>query len=63
MNPKAMEPYGAGLRAYFEGDGGAQLLLRRDDGQEVSMPVSHFFGEPEVLVQEETGDYLARLRK
>ena len=46
MNPRAMQPYGAALRAYFEGDAGAQLLLRRDDGQEVSMPVSHFFREP-----------------
>jgi SAM-dependent methyltransferase len=46
MDPKAMQPYGAALLAYFEGDTGAALTLRRDDGQEVSMPVGHFFREP-----------------
>ena len=46
MDPKAMEPYGAALLACFEGDTGAELILRRDDGQEVRLPVSHFFRRP-----------------
>jgi SAM-dependent methyltransferase len=46
MDPKAMQPYGAALLAYLEGDAGAALILRRDDGQEAPMPVSHFFREP-----------------
>jgi SAM-dependent methyltransferase len=46
MNQKSMEPYGAALLAYFRGDTGAKLLVRRDDGQEVPLPVSHFFREP-----------------
>jgi SAM-dependent methyltransferase len=46
MDPKAMQPYGAALLAYLEGDTGAALILRRDDGQEAPMPVSHFFRDP-----------------
>jgi SAM-dependent methyltransferase len=46
MNQKAMEPYGAALLAYFQGDTGAQLLVRRDDGQESPLPISYFFREP-----------------
>jgi SAM-dependent methyltransferase len=46
MNQKAMEPYGTALLAYFQGDTGAKLLVRRDDGQEAPLPVSHFFREP-----------------
>lgn len=42
----AMEPYGAALLAYFHGDTDTKLLIRRDDGQEVPLPVSHFFREP-----------------
>lgn len=46
MNPKAMEPYGAALLAYFQGDATAQVLVRRDDGRETPMPISYFFREP-----------------
>jgi hypothetical protein len=46
MNPQAMEPYGAALLAYFEGDTRAELALRRDDGHERSLPVGHFFRTP-----------------
>lgn len=46
MNPKAMEPYGAALLAYFQGDTDAKLLVRRDDGQESPLPISYFFREP-----------------
>src|SRR5574341_1894855 len=43
MNSKAMDAYGAALLAYFEGDTGAQVLVRRDDGQESPLPISYFF--------------------
>ncbi|MHC4082015.1 MAG: class I SAM-dependent methyltransferase [Planctomycetota bacterium] len=43
MDPKAMDPYGAALQAGFDGDAGAELILRRDDGREGRLPVSHFF--------------------
>jgi SAM-dependent methyltransferase len=46
MDPNAMEPHGAALRAYLEGDAGAELILRRDDGQEGRLPVGHFFRQP-----------------
>jgi SAM-dependent methyltransferase len=46
MNSKAMEPYGAALLAFFQGDTDAKLLVRRDDGQESPLPISHFFREP-----------------
>jgi SAM-dependent methyltransferase len=46
MHPNAMEPYGAALLAYFEGDTGAELILGRDDGHEGRLPVSHFFRGP-----------------
>ena len=54
MNQKAMEPYGAALLAYFQGDTGTRLLVRRDDGQEVPLPVSHFFREPSQFTPIET---------
>lgn len=38
-----MEPYGAGLAAYFAGDLAAELTFRRDDGQAGRLPVGHFF--------------------
>jgi SAM-dependent methyltransferase len=43
MNPKTMEPFGAALLAYFEGDVGAELVLHRDDGRADSLPIAHFF--------------------
>lgn len=46
MDPKAMDPHGAALLAYFEGDRGAELVVRRDDGEEVRLPVGLFFREP-----------------
>ncbi len=47
MNPKAMVPHGLALRAYFRGDTQAQLIIRRGDGTEDALPVSHFFRPPE----------------
>ena len=47
MNPEAMVPYGLALRAYFKGDAEARLMVRRDDGTEAPLPVSHFFRSPD----------------
>jgi len=46
MDPKAMEPYGAALSAYFEGDANAEVIVRRDDGEESKLPISYFFRQP-----------------
>lgn len=46
MDPRAMEPHGAALWAYFEGDTAAELIVRRDDGQEGRLPASRSFREP-----------------
>jgi SAM-dependent methyltransferase len=46
MHANAMDPYGAALRAYVEGDVGAELIIRRDDGHEAPLPVRHFFRDP-----------------
>jgi SAM-dependent methyltransferase len=46
MEPGAMTPQGLALKAYFEGDRGVQLTVRRDDGVEYALPVSHFFRAP-----------------
>jgi SAM-dependent methyltransferase len=46
MNPKAMEPYGMALLAYYEGETNAELIIRRDDGQETPLPVNFFFRNP-----------------
>jgi SAM-dependent methyltransferase len=43
MNAKAMEPFGRALLAYLGGDSSANLIVRRDDGKEASVPVSLFF--------------------
>jgi SAM-dependent methyltransferase len=46
MDPQAMTPYGLALLAYFEGETAAQLVVRRDDGVEATLPMSHFFRPP-----------------
>jgi SAM-dependent methyltransferase len=43
MMSDAMKPHGLALLAYFEGGTDAQLMLRREDGLENFIPVSHFF--------------------
>ncbi len=43
MNPKAMDPFGMALVAYLEGEETAELIIRRDDGLEIPLPVSYFF--------------------
>jgi SAM-dependent methyltransferase len=43
MNPKAMEPQGLALCAFYEGDHAAELIIHRDDGVDDAMCVSHFF--------------------
>jgi SAM-dependent methyltransferase len=46
MDPEALEPFGEALLAYYHGDLSAQLIIRRDDGYEGIIPVSHFFRPP-----------------
>jgi hypothetical protein len=41
MYPQTMEPFGAALLAYFQGQTGAELIIRRDDGYEAPLPVRH----------------------
>lgn len=45
MNLKAMEPFGKALLAFHNGDSGAELVLRREDGHEAAIPVWLFFRE------------------
>jgi SAM-dependent methyltransferase len=61
MDPKAMEPFGAGLAAYFSGDLAAELTFRRDDGQTGQLPVAHFFRDPSAITPLEQAA-LARCR-
>lgn len=46
MNREAMAPFGLALLAYFEGDAVAELILRRDDGHQMPLPVGLFFRGP-----------------
>lgn len=46
MKADCMAPLGAAMLAYFEGDRGVQVTVRRDDGQVLSIPVGHFFRGP-----------------
>jgi SAM-dependent methyltransferase len=46
MDPKAMDPHGMAMLAFFKGDTSAELSVRRDDGLEESIPVSHSFRDP-----------------
>ena len=43
MNPKAMSLYGRALWDYYNGDKTAELIIRRDDGLETTLPVGIFF--------------------
>jgi SAM-dependent methyltransferase len=45
MNPGAMAPFGAALKAYCGGDTSVNVMVRRDDGVEGLLPISHFFRE------------------
>jgi hypothetical protein len=47
MDSNAMVPHGLALFAYSRGDRQAQLTIRREDGIEDAIPVSHFFRPPE----------------
>ena len=46
MDPSAMAPYGLALEAFFRGDTEAQVLVRRDDGLALPLPIGHFFRPP-----------------
>lgn len=39
----AMRPFGKALLSYLEGDQGAEVLVRREDGLESSLPARYFF--------------------
>lgn len=43
MDPRAMEPFARALLAYLEGDSSAELIVRRDDGVESTIPPAPFF--------------------
>jgi SAM-dependent methyltransferase len=47
MNPEAMAPFGLALLAYSRGETSARIVIRRDDGLEDALPMSHFFRSPE----------------
>jgi SAM-dependent methyltransferase len=42
-----MDSHGAALLAYLDGDASAYEIIRRDDGLETPLPVSHYFRMPE----------------
>jgi hypothetical protein len=46
MDLDALMPFGLALVSYLEGDTEATLTVRRDDGIESPIPVSHFFRAP-----------------
>jgi SAM-dependent methyltransferase len=46
MNPQSMKPFGEAIAAYFEGDTTVELIMRRDDGQEFTVPAGVFFRGP-----------------
>ena len=54
MNPLAMVPFGKSLRAYFEGDTAAELIIHRNDGRESPVPVGVFFRDPSAFSAIET---------
>ena len=54
MDPRAMTPHGLAMFAYFDGEASAHLVIRRDDGFEVSLPASHFFRSPDEFSPIET---------
>ena len=54
MDPQAMEPQGRALRAYYDGDLDAELIIHRDDGVVDSLPVRHFFRNPSEFTGIET---------
>lgn len=55
MDSKSLKPYGAALWAYFEGESDAELIVRRDDGQEGRLPVSYFYRGPQQFTAIEKG--------
>ena len=54
MDPKAMEPQGLALLAYFQGNLNAELVIHRDDGVDDPMRVSHFFRDPSQFTRVES---------
>jgi 2-polyprenyl-3-methyl-5-hydroxy-6-metoxy-1,4-benzoquinol methylase len=46
-----MEPFGMALEAYFNGAPTAALIVRRDDGNEATLPMSLFFRDEEAFTE------------
>jgi SAM-dependent methyltransferase len=46
MRPESMEVHGAALWAFFEGETGAEQIVRTEAGRETRVPVRHFFHTP-----------------
>ena len=42
-----MAPHGLAIRAYHQGDTSATLMIRREDGEERPLPVSHYYRSEE----------------
>ena len=54
MNPAAIAPFGAALAAYDAGDAAAEIIVRRDDGNEARLPMNLFFrDEPAFTAMEQ----------
>lgn len=59
MNDLAMGTFGRALRAFTDGDESAELIIRRDDGLEVALPVAYFFRSPDAFTPIEMTALLA----
>jgi SAM-dependent methyltransferase len=46
-----MEPFGMALEAYYNGAPAAALIIRRDDGNEATLPMSLFFRDEEAFTE------------
>ena len=45
MNPEAMKPFGLALVDYYKGNLSATVIIYRDDGLRIEMPISSFYRE------------------
>ena len=53
MQSDAMIPFGKALLDYFKGDASAEMVLERDDGLKINLPVSFFFQREENVSPQE----------
>lgn len=47
MSMQSMDLYGLALRDYFNGDHSSTMIMHRDDGFKVELPIKVFFAEPQ----------------